>query len=363
MARISIRGGWLVAALMTSGFVFGAGCKEEKKTPAAGSGSAAVTTAAGSGSAAPAPAPAGSGSAVAEQPAAPVAPAAPPATGDHLGLLPKDSEIVMGVNFQQVQKSDLWKQFVEPKLMKSNDFLADLQKFKDKCGFDPMATIVSVSAGLKGLDAKKPDGVVVVNGLDKAKTTACVEKNKEEFGKKGNELTIDGDVMLMKNKDGETAAMHFVNDKTLLFVLGAAATKQGVMDAAAGTSALKTSPAFVEMYSKINTSESMWGLANCGSKIFDEMRKQGINCKAVFGSLNVTDGVTTDIRIRAMSPDQATQLATMAKSQTGPAAQFVDKIDITTDGPDMKTSIVISKAKLMTIIAMAGGRKGGGGAP
>jgi hypothetical protein len=137
-----------------------------------------------------------------------------------------------------------------------------------------------------------------------------------------------------------------------------------VKDAAAGTSALKTSPAFVEMYGKINTGESMWGLANCGSKIFDELRKNGINCKAMFGSVNVTDGLTMDVRTRAMSPDAAAQLATMAKGGVAQAQAFVDKIDITTDGSDMRTTVVISQEKLKGLVAMfGGGRKGGAGAP
>ena len=48
----------------------------------------------------------------------------------------------------------------------------------------------------------------------------------------------------------------------------------------------------------------------------------GVKPKAVFGSINVTDGLTVDMRIRLGTPDEATQLVNMAKGQTNkPAGQ------------------------------------------
>src|SRR6185503_1111364 len=55
--------------------------------------------------------------------------------GDDLALLPSDAEVVLGLNFEQLQKSALWKQY-SPKLMeKAASGLAD---FKAMCGFDPL---------------------------------------------------------------------------------------------------------------------------------------------------------------------------------------------------------------------------------
>lgn len=362
MARISTRGGMFVAALVTTGFVLGAGCKEDKKTPAAGSAGSAGSATAAPGSAAPGSAAAGSAAPAEAAGSGAVAPAAAPATGDHLGLLPKDSEIVLGINVQQLQKSALWKQFVEPQMAKNADFVTKMQQFKDKCGFDPMASITSVSAGLKAA-GDNADGIVVFSGLDKTKSLTCLDKNKAEMEKDGTSYTTDGDVTLIKNKKGETVAAHFVNDTTLVMGVGALGNTAAVKAAAAGTSTLKSSPQFVDMYGKINTSDSMWGLANCASKALADLKKANISCKAIFGSVNVTDGITTDVRIRATSPDQASTIETLAKSQAGQLQPFVDKLDISVDASDVKMAIVISQQKLQTLMQLAKAGMGGADGP
>ena len=64
------------------------------------------------------------------------------AAGDDLSLLPADSEMVMGLNFAQLQQSALWKQFA-PKLMEKA--AGGIAEFKAACGFDPMEAIKSIS--------------------------------------------------------------------------------------------------------------------------------------------------------------------------------------------------------------------------
>lgn len=278
---------------------------------------------------------------------------------DDLTLLPVDSELVLGINVAQVQQSALWKEFVQPKILASGDFNTKLADFKQKCGFDPMTAVQSVSLGLKGLGADKPNGAVVVHGLDKTKVWACLETMKSEITKDGTELTKTGDVATFKNpKDNETAAITFVNDNTLLAVIGAEGTVDGVKKAAAGTSALKTSPQFVDMYGKVKTSDSVWVLMNGNSKAFDKMGQMGVKPKAVFGSLNVTDGLSVDMHMRLESPDAASSLANLAKGQLDSAKQFVDKAEVAADGSDVKFTVVMSNEKLKTVISSFGGMFG-----
>lgn len=323
-------------------------CKKSDDKKKDESGATAPTAPAGGGDeAAPPPkdkveAPAGGG-----------AQAAP--AGDDLSLLPVDSEIVMGLNFQQLQQSSLWKQFVEPKLLGNADFKARIAEAKDKCGIDPMAAVTRVSLGLKGLGSDKPDGVIVGHGLDKGKIAGCLDKLKTE---KNLDVTQDGDVTILKHK-GETIALTFVNDSTLLVGLGAVATKDGVTKAAAGTSALKTSAAFVEMYGKINARDSLWMLMNGNSAVFDN-NPMGVKPKAVFGSVNVTDGLAVDMRMRLDSADQATQLAKGFEGQVAAMRAMVDKVEIGSDGADVKVVVALSSAKLQMLIAQFGGMLGGG---
>src|SRR5262249_39002277 len=137
-----------------------------------------------------------------------------------------------------------------------------------------------------------------------------------------------------------------------------AESKDGVKQVASGGSALKTSPAFVEMYGKINTTDSMWILMNGSSKAFEKM-PMGFKLKAVFGSVNVTDGLKLDGRVRFESADQAAQLAGMAKMQMDQAKQFFDKLDVNADGADLKVSVAMSNAKLKSLMQLVGGKLGG----
>lgn len=154
-------------------------------------------------------------------------------------------------------------------------------------------------------------------------------------------------------------------------MIGPAATKEGVTEAASGKGTLATSPTFTEMYGKINTSDSLWMLMNGNSKAFDKM-PMGVKLKALFGSLNVTDGLALDMRARLDSPDKASEMANMGKAQAAQAAKMFDKLDISADGADVHVQIGLSQEKLKALItqfggmlggAMGGGMAGGGTAP
>jgi hypothetical protein len=329
----------LLVAVIALGLGAGACKKKEDKAGATGD----KTTEKAQGAADSVTKPAGAGAMIA---------------GDDLSLLPADSEVVVGLNFAQLQQSALWKQF-SPKLMeKAASGLAD---FKAACGFDPLEAIKSVSAGMKTAAGDKADGIVVVHGPDKGKVVACLPKAKEEAAKKGGDITIDGDTFMVKGKSGENSAWTFVGNDTLVGSVGPSSSKDLLLAAAKGGSALKSSQTFVEMYSKINTKESMWFLVNGNAPFMAKAAQAGVKPKAVFGSINVTDGLTVDMRIRLGSPDEATQLVNMAKGQTSnpQVKQMFDKLDVTSDGADAKISVAMSNQKLQQMMGLIGGMMGG----
>lgn len=281
--------------------------------------------------------------------------------GDDLSLLPVDSEVVIGINFAQLQSSSIWKQFVAPKLATAD--LAGMQKFKALCGFDPLESLKSISIGLKDLSGNNPNGAIVVHGYDKTKSMTCFDKDGvSDVEKDGSKVTIDGDVVMIKDKSGKQMGFTFVNDSTALAVIGPdAATKDGIKKVAGGGGALKTSATFVEMYGKINTGDSVWMLMNGNSPVLSKMGAMGVKPKALFGSLNITDGLAVDMRLRLSSPDEVTQFVKMAKGQTDnpQVKQMFDKLDVTADGSDAKFSVGMSAAKLQALIGMVGGMMGG----
>ena len=165
-------------------------------------------------------------------------PRSPCAGADDLSLLPVDSEMVMGLNFAQLQQSALWKQF-SPKLMEKA--AGGLAEFKATCGFDPLEAVKSVSMGLKGLGGDAPDGAIVVHGLDKAKVMACVDKAKDEAAKKGTEITVDGDVFIVKDKSVSRSRSRSSTTRHAARRRSARrAPRTRVIAAAKGTSTLKT---------------------------------------------------------------------------------------------------------------------------
>jgi hypothetical protein len=321
---VRIRQGWLVVVLGVALVLVSACKKDDKKAdPAAGDKPGDK-----------------SGDQTAEKPASPSG-----AATEDLALLPVDSEVVMGINVGQMLTSSLWKQLVEPKVM-TPERVAKLNEFKAKCGFD-FTAIKSVALGMKA-SGDKPEGVIVMHGLDKAKAWDCADKMKDEMAKDGSEFTRDGDVALVKDKKGETMALTFVNNSTAVAVLGDKANAAGVKAVTAGNSGLKTSQQFTDMFGKVKSSDTLWMLVN--GKLLEKGASMGLKANAVYGSINVTDGLTLDMRLRTPTPEDATAAATMFKAQSQGAAQMFDKIDVTNDGNEVRFAVVLSGPKLEAMI-------------
>jgi hypothetical protein len=270
------------------------------------------------------------------------------ASGDDLSLLPADSEVVIGVNLKQMQGSPLWKSMVEPKLTKG-EAQQKIAEFKTKCGYDPMTAVSSIAVGMKNVTDDGADVVAVIRGLDKGKTLDCIEKNKTEMTKDGGELTRDGDTFVLKDSKGKQGAFGFISDSTAVLVFGANGNPAGFKAVAAGGSSLKSSAPFLEMYKKLKTSDSIWGLAS--GKVLE---KAPIKATAAYGSFNMTDGIAVDGRVRFDSPDSATQAAAMVNGQAKQATQYVDRAEFTAEGNEVHGVVVISGQKLAQLAPMLG---------
>lgn len=285
---------------------------------------------------------------------------------DDLGKLPIDSDMVLGVNVAGIQSSPLWKDVLAPRVM-SADAVAKLDEFKQKCGIDPLAVVKSASVGLKDTPTGK-EGVIVVHGPDKAKLAACAEKMKADKDAKV-EITQDGDATILKPKTGGVAvAFQFISDTDAVVAIGSKANAAG-LKAIIGGSGLATSSAFVEMYNRLDTEKSLWMLMNGKNEMFKPLAMAGIKPTHVYGVLDASDGINLELRMRLASQDQATQSATMMKSQLGPAAGMLkmDKLDVSADGHDLKFVMLVSKQNLGPMLSamqslagsMGGGAMGG----
>ncbi|MEO8699719.1 MAG: hypothetical protein ABI867_06730 [Kofleriaceae bacterium] len=270
----------------------------------------------------------------------------PSATSNDLAYLPTDSEVVVGLELSRLTTSAVWKQLVVPLLLEG-DIKAKLAELQARCGFDPIASIKTISFGARDLDAKV-SGVAVVRGADKAKVVACFDKLKADPKAK---LTIaqDGEITNLTSKGGDTVAVAFTDPTTAIVAFGPAAAS--IKTAMTGTSQLPKAAAFVAVLNQTNTQDPVWAVINGDAKLLAPVRAIA-NLKVVFGSLAVAEGVALEVRARFESADKATQLATFAKNQSGMLlrAFTFDKLVIEADGPDVKLTAAASSENLQAII-------------
>ncbi len=306
------------------------GCKGKDKQA---DGTAAGSAAAG-GSAGPAPAP---------------PPAAAAASGSDLSMLAADSELVLGLDWQAMQASSLWKQLVLPAVMKEKEVVAVVSEIKARCGIDLQTDVKKVSLGIKGIAAEIPDGAAIVHGLDKAKALACPKKFEAEAAKERVVMKVDGETIIANDSDGYGVALTFAGDRAL-FMIGHKMSAERVKAALAGTGSLAASQAFTDMHGKLDTKATVWGLFR-GATMQEELGELlGAKPAAVFGTVNLGDAVIANIRARLDSPQMATDLMTKLKPQVDGIASLVDKATIATDGPDVTLLVTSAGAKLDALI-------------
>lgn len=288
-----------------------------------------------------------------------------PNSGD-LAKLPVGSDVVAGLDIAQLQSSALWTEFIAPAVLK-DDVKAKLDEFKQKCDLDPFTAIKTVTIGLT---TTSQDAVAIAHGLDKAKVAACAEKMKADPAGK-IDVAVDGEVTILKPKGGGMpVAFTFAGDDAVI-VVGSKADAAGVKAAAGAMGGLSSSAGFVDIYNKLPNGKALWMVGNGKLKQLEGFAKLGMKATHVFGTLDTSAGLDLDLRLRLASEDQATQSATMLKSQLGPSKDLLklDKMECVADGSDLKINMVVSKANLGPMIEslkgvakMMGGGMGMGGA-
>ena len=327
----------LLATVLISGTVAG-GCKKNDK-PAAKTGAAAKP-----GDKPMAGTPAGTATAGGTQTMA-------AAGGDDLAYLPAASDVIAQIDLAKLRSSALYKSFLEPKLREALEKDGKFAQFKAKCGMDPIAELSSISIGMTGAD--NPQGVVIVHGMDKAKSLACLEKTKAEMEAEGSKYAVDGEIITITTKDGKTSVMTFIDANSAVLQIGPAVNKDTLAGVLAGTAGVKSSAAFMDLYGKTKAATVRF-LVNGNMKQLQN-NPMGIKPKAVFGSVDITDGLGVVVAARLNSDAEATQLAATIQGQVAQAKAFVTKADVTADGSDVRIDVAMSSEQMTALAGMAGG--------
>jgi hypothetical protein len=285
------------------------------------------------------------------------------AGGDDLNVVPADSDIVAGFDLAKLRSSAVFKEFGAKALANAT---SELSEFKASCGFDPVETIKSLTIGIKQLDNNKARGAFVVHSsAPKDKLKACLEKSKAEAEAKGTTIKIEGDIAYItsKNNDGFVALTFLGGDGVVALINDSEWTKEKVTAALAGGGSIKGSKAFGEMHGAIKKDQTMWFYLNGESKMAAQAKDTtGFSAVGYFGSVNVTDGLSSQLRARMKTPAEATAAADALKGQMAQAQMFFTKAEMKADGNDLRIDVELTGSQLKGIAAMVGGMMGRGGA-
>ena len=349
-AKMTKRMSTLAAMLMVASAAV-AGCKKKDATPAAGDKAAATAV---------------------EKTAAPKSdlpstkPNGPGIMSDRaLAAIPADSDIIIGANLQKLRNAPLLAAYLDtlPKQMPGMEF-----DIKAQCGFDPLSALGSVVVAVNSTTKRV---YAIVGGIAKSDILKCIDKAKPSITAGGATLAIDGDNIIISHAPAAAGAtddskkggvaMSFIDDHTALLIgdddpVDAASLK--AMTTAKTGAGLSGAPDFVNMIKSVDTGVGVWLLVNGSSPA---MAQLPIKAKYVFGSVDASDKLAFDIRIRMGSPSEATSFVSGMGSQIGQLKQMslAEVATVAVDGSDAHVSVSMSKAQIDQLVGMFKGMAGG----
>ncbi len=275
-----------------------------------------------------------------------------------LAAMPKETELILGLDFSQLRKSALWKQY-EPMLMEKAG--KELSEFKSKCGFDPMEKMTGVLMGAQIATDGLGDATIFVRGFEKGPTFECVKKLAAEKASEGKAANIDGDyIEVLENGEVKFRAM-FIEESTALIIkqgdgfgdkaalLAAAAAKDG--------EGLTSSAAFVKLLDEVKTGSSLFMVMNGNAKVMQQSPLP-FKIKAIYGWVNVGAGVDGESRVRMEDGDSASAMVGFYKmgvqeAKKSPAGKFIDGLKVSSKGADVIAAFKFDQKQVEEMIEMA----------
>ncbi|HUQ06851.1 MAG TPA: hypothetical protein VM261_30370 [Kofleriaceae bacterium] len=279
-----------------------------------------------------------------------------------LAAMPKETELIVGIDFQSLRKSAVFKKY-EPQIMEKVG--KDLAEFKQKCGFDPMEKLTGLLFGAEidpgGSDGGLSNGTFFVRGFEKGPAIECIKKAAAEKAAEGDSANIDGDyIELLENGTPKFRAL-FIDDTTALFIKkgDTFADKAGLQAAAAAKEGegLTASAAFVKLLDEVKTGSSMFVVMNGNAKVM-QSNPLPFKIKAIFAWVNVGGGVDGESRIRMEDADAASAMVGFYKMgieevKKTPAGKFIDSVKVSSKGTDVVASFKFDQKQIDEMVEMA----------
>lgn len=278
--------------------------------------------------------------------------------------LPANLQVVVGINFDSIRSSQLFQTMWPMLLAQQADTQANLDKFKNTCGFDPIGAFDSVAVGVD--DAQQGAIVVSLKGTDQKALEACITKVAKVDGKtasitKAGALTKygglgDKDIYLKWLSKDTFAIATAPEDKDLLTKY----TAGGIDKDKALKSALAS----------VKTDATVWGVANKQQDLADIHAKMMLG----YGSADVKSGVIgAEIHLVVDSAKAATDAAAQANTQLAQVKKsggippafsgLLSSVKVTSSGSEIVMSASIAEKDLLGLLQMMGGMAGQSSSP
>jgi hypothetical protein len=272
--------------------------------------------------------------------------AEPVASRDVLAYLPVDSEIVMRLDVKRVRASELWAEY-EPMVVAALG--VKLTEVRDKCGFDPIGAIDSVTFGLRGASGK--DGVIVLRGWERDKLMACLEA--ERAGGDTSLVANDRGILTFRSKDGKQHVAGFADRSTLVFHLSSHATSEDMRVLLRGGAPLRRSPTFLALYERLSRDVAVWFLMTGNAGVLRALPSSGPKMRGMYGTIDVGASVVAAAHVLMDDVNQAAQIAVVLDQYLQQARPMFDRLRATSDGDVITIECELSSAQLRTLAGLA----------
>ncbi len=279
------------------------------------------------------------------------------AAGDAMGYLPKDSSLVIGINFEAIRGSKLFKEF-QPKLDEAMAKEEGFKKLKDTCKLDVTSEVKSMLIAL-GKDPNDQTGAfVVVAGLNKSAANKCVDDLKA----KGEKVERKDDGALTSyTVDGEPLWVWWAGDDMLVTSPGAKDSPDKLKALAGGGAKLKDNAEVMGMVGKASTSSMLWAAGAIPDMPEMGMIESQLGGKpsAMYFSIDVPEGLDAkggfqfadDATAGKVKQNVDTQLAA-AKGQPMVGA-YLNGVKVEQSGKDVKIAATLSADDVKTLVSLA----------
>jgi hypothetical protein len=265
---------------------------------------------------------------------------------DELAFLPKESEVVVGLDLATLRNTPAYRDQIEPMIAASASF----EKTRKLCGFDPWAPLAHVSLGTRKLGSES-ELVVTLAGGDANQEIACgLKQLSTEYSTRA-----DGDVtILTKPGDNFILALAPVGRSHVLAFATPGVDAKRVHAQLGVGSPLRSSPAFMAIYDKLERGASLWFVVNGSSQLFQSF-SLGIRPRYIDGTLTVTDRYTLTTRVTMFSAADASSLASTLQGVSAQLKQLVETLDIRAEDDLVHVDVVLTQPQMQTILVTLGG--------